>query len=405
MMTVLILLLCAQDWPGWRGTGHDGKLTGFQPPASWPRELQRGWQVEIGEGHATPALVDGRLYVHARQGEDEVTLCLDAATGKELWRDRTAVDGQFMLKSAAKFHGRGPFSSPAVADGRLFTFSIRGTLSCLEAKTGKVHWRNDFLDSFPMPYPIYGTAVSPFILDGACVVHVGGDKKGALVALDMAGGKTRWSWDGDGPGYATPILAVIGGTSQLITQTQSKAVGLAPGDGKLLWEVDYKTSWDENSVTPVVFETLVILSGRGNGIVAYRLDGEKPEPAWKTTEVSMYMSSPVVKGERLFGFSDTRKGQFFCLDVKNGKTLWTGEGRQGDNGALLDAGDVILALVTPRPDALESATLIVFDAGDKEYVERARYKVSETPAWAHPVVSGRSIFVKDRTKLTQWILR
>ena len=88
-VTLVLLLIAGQDWPGWRGADRDGKLTGFHAPKSWPDKLKRGWKVDVGSGHSTPALVGGRLYVHARQGEKEVTLCLKASTGKTVWRNST----------------------------------------------------------------------------------------------------------------------------------------------------------------------------------------------------------------------------------------------------------------------------------------------------------------------------
>ena len=383
-----------QDWPGWRGAGRDGKVPGFQAPASWPEKLERGWQVEVGTGHSTPALVDERLYVHARQGEEEVILCLNPATGKELWRDH--YPAPYEMDPTAREHGKGPKSSPAVAEGRVFTLGINGVLSGLDAKTGRVLWRHDFLDRFPKACPQYGASMSPLAIEGMCVAHVGGPGKGAIIALDAADGKQRWSWDGDGPAYASPVVATVGGRRQLITQTQSHVIGLSPVDGKLLWRLEYKTDFDQNSVTPVVFENLVILSGFHKGTTAYRLDRGEPQQAWHSQEVSMYMSTAVLKGDRLYGFSEKRRGQFFCLDAGSGKTLWDSDGRQGDNAAMLAAGDVILGLTT-------QSQLVVFDASDKAYTERVRYKkMAETPTWAHPVVSGRAIFVKDEKTLVQW---
>ncbi len=387
----------AQDWSGWRGAARDGKAS-LTAPASWPKELKQGWQVEVGEGHSTPALVDGKLYAFVRQANDEVTLCLDAASGKELWC--VPYPAPFEINQLAKDHGKGPWSSPTVAGGKVYTFGMKGILSCLDAKDGKVVWRKDFKDrpaNKPSDPLWYGNALSPLLTEGLCIVHAYGPTKGAITALDAATGEPRWSWDGDEPSSASPIVATVGGKAQVITQTASKAVGVALADGKLLWQVDYKTKYDQNSVTPVVFENLVILSGTGMGVTAYRIDGGKADQAWQTTDAAIYMSSPVLKGDRLFGFSEKKKGQYFCLDAKTGATLWPGPARQGDSGALVNAGDVLLGLNV-------GSELVAFDAGDKEYKELARYKVAETPTWAHPVVSGKSIFVKDRTKLTQWTL-
>lgn len=399
-----------QDWPGFRGAGRDGQVTGFQVPAAWPKELAKGWQVEIGQGVTSPALVGGQLFLLVREGEDEVALCLDAATGKEVWRDRLEV--KYSPPEAAKPYEKGPFASPLVADGRVYTFGIRSHLSCLDAKTGKLIWREDFKGVVPKPEAEWGSASSPILVDGAVIVQVGagpnkdggGTGSGAVVAVDAASGKVRWKWDGDTAGSASPILAKVGGKDQLIVQTESLTVGLSPSDGKLLWQIPFRTAYNQNSVTPVVFENLLILSGYKSGTIAYRIDGEQPQKAWETKDVSMFMSSPVLNGGQLYGFSERSSGQFFCLDPKKGEVLWTGDGRQGYHATVVSAGNVILGLLTADPRDKKASHLLVFEAKGEDTEQKARYVVADSPAWAHPILSGKSIYVKDKTKLTQWTL-
>src|SRR5664280_1976576 len=79
--------LC-QDWPQWRGINRDSKVTGFKAPAAWPTELKQAWKVSVGFGDATPALAGNKIYLNTRQADQEVILCLDAATGKELWKSQ-----------------------------------------------------------------------------------------------------------------------------------------------------------------------------------------------------------------------------------------------------------------------------------------------------------------------------
>src|SRR5437868_2712577 len=119
----------AQDWPQWRGPARDGKTAGFNAPKTWPKELMRGWKVTVGEGVATPALVGDKLYVFARADGAETTSCLDAATGKELWKDK--YDSLGASGPSSGFSG--PRASPTVADGKVITFGVRGVLSCLNA--------------------------------------------------------------------------------------------------------------------------------------------------------------------------------------------------------------------------------------------------------------------------------
>ena len=122
------------------------------------------------------------------------------------------------------------------------------------------------------------------------------------------------------------------------------------------------------------------------------------DPIWENKEVSLYMSTPVTSGQRLFGFSHRQKGQLFAIDITTGRTLWTSEGRLADNAALVRTGDVLWALTS-------QAELLLFRDSDKQFEPLARYKVGDTPTWAHPVVSTSSVIVKDETKLIKWKLQ
>src|SRR5881628_1489831 len=148
----------AADWPQWRGASRDARATDFKAPKTWPKELMQKWKVTVGEGVATPALVGDKLYVFSRQEGNEVTRCLDAATGKELWQEKYEAGGA--TGPAAGFSG--PRSSPTVADGKVVTLGVRGMLSCFEAATGKTLWRKDDFQAWPKFYP----SSSPLIVDG-----------------------------------------------------------------------------------------------------------------------------------------------------------------------------------------------------------------------------------------------
>ncbi len=384
----------AGDTPGWRGAARDGHVAGFEAPAEWPEELEKGWSIEVGAGHATPALVGDRLYVHARQGEEEVALCLDAASGKELWRD--AYEVGYEMDPTATEHGKGPKSSPLVHDGKVLTFGVTSVLTCYQASDGKKLWQQRF-DRFDPPQPRYGSALSPIVVGDLCIVHVGDTKAGGIVAVGLADGAPKWSWDEDGPGYASPVATKVGETTQIITQSESHVVALDAKDGKLLWKMEFKTNYEQNSVTPVIVGDVLIISGYKNGTIAYRLGAGDPEELWRTTKVSMYMSTGVAHEGRLYGFSEKRRGQFFCLDLETGDALWTSDGREGDNAAVWIAGETVIALTT-------NSELVFFAAKDDDIHEHARYEVADTPTWAHPVIAGKAIYVKDEGSLTRWTL-
>ena len=127
---VMILVLMsmsyasAQDWPQWLGPNRDGQAD-FKTPANWPDQLTQQWTISVGDGVATPALVGDKLYVFARADGNEVLRCLNSATGKEIWQNKYAVEGA--VGPARNYAG--PRSSPTVAEGKVVTYGVRGTLS------------------------------------------------------------------------------------------------------------------------------------------------------------------------------------------------------------------------------------------------------------------------------------
>src|SRR5205085_7121664 len=156
----------ADDWPQFRGTGGQAKVTDFKAPQTWPKSFKQQWKTPIGEGVATPALVGDKLYVFSRQGQEEVTRCLNAADGTEVWNDKYEAQGP--TGPSAQFPG--PRASPAVADGKVVTVGVRGMISCLSAADGKKIWRKDEFQSWPM----FFVASSPLIVNGLAIAELGG---------------------------------------------------------------------------------------------------------------------------------------------------------------------------------------------------------------------------------------
>ena len=414
--TVLVLItatvagnIWAQDWPQWRGPNRDAKVSGFNAPKTWPQKLTQKWKVTVGEGVATPALVGDKLFVFSRQEGNEITRCLDAATGKELWQEKYETGG---VTGPAAPHS-GPRSSPTIADGKVVTLGVRGMLSCLDAATGKKLWRKDDFRAYPQFHP----ASSPIIVDHLCIAQLGGREDGAIVAYDLATGDEKWKWHGPSPAYASPVLTTVGGTKLIVAQTEAKLVALEARDGKPAWEAASASPGggrgggrDYKAVTPIVDGQTIISAGRG--IKAVKLekegDGFVAKELWSNPDESVLFNTPVLKSGLLYGL--TQNNELFCINANNGQTAWTTPspagaaaggggggrgGRGGGFGSIVDAGPVLLAL-TP------SSELIVFEPSAKEYKQIASYKVSETPTHAHPVVSGNRVFIKDKDSVTLW---
>lgn len=395
--TLAVLVLpwaVAADWPQWRGSARDGRLAQFATPSPWPRQLTVGWKKTVGEGHASPVVAGNRVYVFSREGEEEMVQALDLATGARAWRQSYAAP--YQLNPAAHAHGKGPKATPAVERGRVFTFGISGVLSCFEAGGGRLLWRKDTARQHDGSSPIYGVASSPLVDGERLIVHTGGAGDGALSAFDAASGKLLWAWKADGPGYASPVVGDIAGVRQVVTFSESHLVGIAADSGQLLWRLPFTTSYDQNAVTPIVHGDTVIYSGLDNPLRAMkpvrRGSGWTIQPLWENADVAAYMSTPVLASGRLYGLSHRRRGQLFCLDATSGKTIWLSEGRQGENAALVAAGEIVFALTT-------AADLIVFTQGRPSFSPLQSYRVAETPTWAHPVLLDTGLLVKDRESL------
>ena len=439
----------AQDWPQWRGPNRDAKVTGFKVPATWPKELTKKWSTKIGDGVATPALVGDKLYVFSREGDEEVIRCLDASNGNEVWKDKYAA--QPATGSAGGFPG--PRSSPAVAEGKVCTLGVRGTVSCLEAASGKLLWRKD---DYNGAAPQFFAASSPIIQDGICFVQLGsgggrgGGGGGGVVAYELATGNKKWEWKGDGPAYGSPVLATIAGEQTIIMPTAGNMTALGVADGKQLWFVSYNQG-RYNAATPIITGDTVIYGGLQVGMSAEKLAKKGAELegtiVWTNPEHSLIYNTPVLKDGKLYGLSTT--SLLFCLDAATGKTAWSapinegggaaapppggkaggggggfggggagagggggfgGGGQKGKGGggmrgggaagygSVVDAGSVLFAL-SP------AGTLVVYEPNPMEFKKLASYKVAtDNKAYAYPVIAGNRIFIKDGDSVTLYTI-
>jgi outer membrane protein assembly factor BamB len=385
--------LWAQDWPQWRGPKRDGVMS-FIEPKVWPEKLNTKWKVPVGEGYASPLFAEGRILQFARQGNDEVAMSIDPETGKVLWRQ--SYPAPFVPVDAAARHGKGPKSTPLYYDGKLYTFGISGILSSFDAATGKVEWRKDYSKDFKGTWPEFGTSMSPVAGDGLIVALIGTNDDGAVAAYDAKSGAQKWIWKGDGPAYASPVIVEIGGVKQVVTLTQKYAVGLSLASGELLWRISFPGRSGMNIPTPLPFGQRLILAGDPGTMLLQvnRLDKSwTAEKAWQITELTMRFSSPVQKGNLIFGFSSRNSGIFFCVDADTGKTLWTSAPRQGDNAVVLISGELLFLLK-------DNAELIVARASGTGFEPLHRYEVATSSTYANPLMLAKGIVIKDETSLS-----
>jgi len=350
--------------------------------------------VPVGKGVASPVVAGGKVYVFTRQKDDaEVLWCLDLHSGKENWRSEP-VPAPYKVGPGEGTADDRPRSTPAVAEGRVFTLGMTGILSCLDAKTGKLLWRKD------TKYSYYGGS-SPLVANGLCIAHLGdGVKAGGLTAFDVATGEVKWCFsDGYTPMSGSPILVELAGERQLVTYSAWNAAGVSAATGQKLWRVG-PGGGGMPCTTPVPYRDLIILADNLDILRALRLErgdrGIQAKEVWKAEgSLKLYYSSPVVASERVFGMSTRQGGCFFCLDANSGKTLWVSDGSQGGYASIVSLGSVVLFLK-------DRGQLLVVKPSAAAFEPIAEYRVSDRGTIAHPIFLGGRILIKDDVTLRSY---
>ena len=195
--------------------------------------------------------------------------------------------------------------------------------------------------------------------------------------------------------FQAPLIATLAGVRQVVTVTQKSIIGVSLPDGQLLWEFPYPGG--NGGTMPVLYGDSVIVGALDQGTTCIRPsrhDGRwTAAQVWHTTDVSMYISNPVVVDDTLVGLSRRASGQLFSLDARSGRVLWLGPPREADNVVFAKSADLLFMLK-------DNAELIVARGTPQTILKR--YVVATTPTWAQPVISGNRIYVKDVSSLTLW---
>jgi len=389
-----------ESWRQWRGPSRNGVLAADEAPSAWPAQLTKGWTTTVGEGYSSPIAGADRVFVHARRDPDETVSAIDLATGAVAWTRTYPAPTE--KNPYAKTMAKGPYSTPLLADGRLFTLGTTAVASAWNATTGALAWRRDFSARIDTSKLFCGTAMSPLMTRHGLVIHVGDDRGGSIMTLDPATGKDKWTTAVAGPGYASPVELTLAGSPQVVTLTTKSVIGVDAVSGALLWEFPFNDEWNENIVTPIPKPDGVIVSGVRQGtrrlVVAKTGGAFAVKEKWHTPDVTMYMSSPVLARGTIFGHSTRRKGQFVAIDPETGTLRYSTEGRNASSAAVVAAGDHLVFLTT-------EGQLIVSPIDPAKFAEERRYPVADSATYAHPIVLRDRVIVRDQSALTEWKIR
>jgi outer membrane protein assembly factor BamB len=389
------------DWPQWRGPNRDGLSaeTGLLTdwPAGGPRVL---WKRVIGRGFSSVAVANGRLYTMeeetapetpkaAAPRHREAVLCLDARTGREVWRFRypNEFDERF---------GSGPRSTPAVDGNFVYAVGPKGIFHCLRADTGEKVWRHDLLREFRGRPAKYGVSFSPLVEGNLVYATPGGPDGNAVVAFEKHTGKVAWKALDDPMGYSSPIVVTAAGVRQLLCLTNTALVSLSPEDGKLYWRYPWETDNGFNIATPIGLGNYVFISSaydKGCALVeiAAEADGSlRPHRVYEHNRMRNYFSSSVRYGEHIYGFDQK---DLVCMQVRTGRVVWREKGvRTFGKGSLLIADGHLLVLG-------ELGMLALAEAAPAGYRQKAAVRVSENKCWTVPALAGGNLYIRNEGEI------
>ncbi|HEX7174699.1 MAG TPA: PQQ-binding-like beta-propeller repeat protein [Pyrinomonadaceae bacterium] len=370
------------EWPQWRGANRDGvsKETGLlkQWPADGPALAWKG--VGAGMGYSSVVVSKGRLYTLGLRGDKEYVIAFDAATGKEVWA--TAHGAAFRND-----RGDGPRGTPTVDGERLYSLGGAGDLSAIDAKTGKIVWQMNVLQKFGGSNITWGISESPLVIGDKVLVNPGGPGA-SVVALNKKDGTLIWKSQSDRAGYSSAIPVQVGGKTQVVFFTHTRALGLDAETGKLLWDYPKAANNVANSATPVVRGNRVWISsdyGTGGGVVEIKADGTAAE-VYFTKEMRNHHSTSILMGDHLYGFSG---GILTAMKFDTGQVAW--KDRSVGKGSLVYA-DGMLYLFS------ENGVVGLAEATPTGYTEKGRFRIPQDnlPTWAHPVVAGGRLYLRDQ---------
>ncbi|HEU0006280.1 MAG TPA: PQQ-binding-like beta-propeller repeat protein, partial [Terriglobia bacterium] len=244
----------AQDWPQFLGPTRNGKYAANDLTTSLTKAgTPVVWKRSIGQGFSGPVVAEGKLILFHRLSEKETVECLDAATGKEIWR----FDYPTRYRDDFGFD-EGPRSTPSIASGRVYTFGAEGMLHCLDFATGKKLWAVDTHLQFDVRKGFFGAACSPLVEGRAVLLNIGGSKPSGLVAFDRETGKVMWAVSRDEASYSSPVAATVGGLRSVFCFTRNGLVGADPASGNIRFEFPWRARMQAsvNAAAPLVVSDL-----------------------------------------------------------------------------------------------------------------------------------------------------
>lgn len=377
------------DWPGFRGPDRTGEVHGIKIATDWntaPPKLI--WRQRIGPGWSSVAIVAGRLYTQEQRGESEAVVCLDSATGREIWSH------QDYARFSEILGGVGPRATPTFAEGRIYALGATGILNCLDSATGERNWSRDIAADSGAKVPMWGFSSSPLVVNGMVIVFAGGASEQNLLAYDAQSGDRTWTAAAGHDSYTSPQPVAIGGANQLLFYSDVGLTAVDPVSGAVLWEHASAGPGEPRSVQPhLIRETQVLVSAPNAGTTLLDVTREGDEwrsaARWTSTELKPFFNDYVIHDGSIYGFD----GKIFCcVDSQTGKRRWK-LGRYGNGQVLLLADQPVLFVIS------ETGEAVLVAANPDQHQEIARFQALNGKTWNHPAIAQGHLYVRNAEEI------
>jgi len=358
-------------------------------------------------------VVGGRLFILAaedpEEGAKEYALCLDPASGKEVWKTNLGnLPGTY-----DHGWGSGPRSTPTVDGDFVYVLGAMGDLLCLKAADGERVWRVNLVKDFGGQVPTWGYSESVLIDSDRLVCTPGGDH-GTMLALDKKTGKKLWQSEEltDPAGYASVVVADVGGVRQYVTQTMQSSCGVRASDGRKLWRQAGLKRGVAVIPTPVVHDGYAFFTaGYGAGCELLKLEpdgtgGTRAPRVYTNNVVTNHHGGVVRVGNYLFGHTDTGN-QWVCYDYLKGEDDPVWKSNKLEKGSIAYADGHLYCY------GQRKGTLVRIKATDRGWEEAGRFDIpqhSQYPRrsgliWTHPVIANGMLYLRDHELLFCYDLR
>lgn len=402
-------------WPQWRGVNRDGISPDTGLIQDWnatPPKLL--WMAEgLGEGWANVSVVGDRIYTTGDIEQGQGVIALNAADGQIVWT-KALTDG------TPDHAYPGARSTPTVAGDRLYVVTSdneTGGIVCLSAKDGNVLWQKGFLQTWGgKMMSQWGFAESPLV-DGDWVVCTPGAKEAMVVALDKMSGEEVWRSalpdEGslkEGAGYSSIVVSHGAGVKQYVQLVGCGVIGVRASDGKLLWHYEAVANDTANIPTCLVRDDYVFsATGYNQGAGLLKLvpegDGVKAEEVYflPGRVLQNKHGGMILHGDYIYLGHGNARGYPTCVELETGKIVWGGKRQsevgRGEAGVAYADGNIIFR----NSDGQVS----LFAASPDGFLFKGSFEpeFQEGKSWAHPVVAGGRLYLREQDKLMCYDLR